>query len=126
MPRILIVDDEPDILEAMQLAVPAHLKGAQIDTAESAVQAIQMASRNTYDAVVTDQRMPGMNGSALLRWFGTNHPGVRRIVMTAFSGPDMVRDAMEAGAELILLKPMEMVDVARQLSALLAEPAPVA
>src|SRR5439155_4115866 len=66
MARILIVDDDPSLLKALPEAVRLRLKGVEVDTCDSATEAIDRIRVIDYDAIVADIKMPGMDGLALL------------------------------------------------------------
>ena len=65
-PRILIVDDDEALLEALPEALRLRMHGIAIDTAESAPEAIELIREVDYDAIVSDIKLPGMDGLALL------------------------------------------------------------
>lgn len=106
--HILLVDDEPDILDALRVAIGHLIPGSTVTAVPSAQDALGQMARSPVDAIVTDERMPGMSGSQLLATVGRTHPQVRRVLMTAFSGAQMREQAREAGAELLLIKPFDL------------------
>src|SRR5207244_4425155 len=74
MARILIVDDDTSLLKALPEAVRLRLKGVQVDTCDSAPQALDRLRVTDYDAIVADIKMPGMDGLALLAEIRTLRP----------------------------------------------------
>lgn len=105
---LLIVDDEPDILESMVEYLAATMPHLQVYTAASGEQALVQAKKIDVDVVVSDLRMPGMNGLALLEAVQRTWPKTHCILMTAFNEADLDRRAKEIGVEKVLRKPFEM------------------
>jgi len=102
MARILLVDDHPETREV--LAQILELNGHSVETAESAEIAWTGISKSMPDAVIVDQRLPGMSGVALLKRIrGT--PGFCALPVVLCSGDDSQRDAaLSAGADDFWLK----------------------
>jgi two-component system NtrC family sensor kinase len=78
-PRLLIVDDEPEV--GALLADILRRKASRIDTAASGQQALKMLARREYDAILTDLRMPEMDGPELFRQIETRWPDRARQVI---------------------------------------------
>ena len=114
VPGVLIVDDEPDILGLLAAAIAKRL-GTRVEVAPSGEDAMAKLRGNGYQVVLTDQRMPGMEGTELLQWVMAEHPKCRRILMTAFSGPDLEKKASAAGAHLVLRKPFRLEQLVEDL-----------
>jgi two-component system, sensor histidine kinase and response regulator len=64
--QILLVDDDPALLEALSAALMLRLEGLGVETADSAKGALQRIEDADYDAIVVDIKMPGMDGLELL------------------------------------------------------------
>ncbi|MES2153987.1 MAG: response regulator [bacterium] len=82
---ILIVDDEPDVLESFRDLLEQSLPGITIRTAASGAAALTML--NDVDLIVADYRMPEMDGIGLLSRCLVLRPEAKRILVTAFPGP---------------------------------------
>ncbi len=80
LPRVLVVDDEPQAVELISLALR---KIADVERAHSAADAWVTIERESFDAVVSDQRMPGMSGLELLGRVAQRGQRVGRILITA-------------------------------------------
>jgi CheY-like chemotaxis protein len=124
MLRVLIVDDDPDILATLAEILPSFVDEIEIDTASSAEEALPLLGRvRGYGAVVRDERMPRMHGLELLARVRAAHPGTLCILMSAFTDPNLREAARRAGVDLFLVKPFTVKALAESLEALLP-PAP--
>ncbi|MFU8804546.1 MAG: response regulator [Bradymonadaceae bacterium] len=91
IPRILIVDDEVHILKAVQRLFMGS--NYEIATANSGEIAIEKLGEKDFAVIISDQRMPGLSGAALLKYAHANHPNTVRIMLT---GNNDVATAIEA------------------------------
>lgn len=89
-PRILFVDDEPNVLSGLRRML--HGKREEWDTGfiNSAEQALEALDRVPIDVVVSDMRMPGMNGAELLAEVRRRSPGTVRIILSGFADKELV------------------------------------
>jgi DNA-binding NarL/FixJ family response regulator len=116
--RVLVVEDEAD---ARELTVRGLRRlGWQADGAEDGLAALEMLAQG-WDAVVTDIRMPRLDGLQLLAELRTRLPGAVRIVVTSFGDKDNVLAALNGGAGYLLEKPFAVRQLADLLGRLLAE-----
>lgn len=120
-PRILVVDDESSIL--MTLAANLELEGFEVTGAESPAQAIELVAQLRFDLVLSDFRMPGMNGLELMRRIRMHDPGVPVVLMTAFALETLVREALGEGAFAVVPKPFSVADILAVTARALARPA---
>lgn len=93
--RILFVDDEPEILRA--LARIARKTDAEIITAQSGKIALEIINQAPVDIIVSDMRMPEMNGSELLKQVAKITPETVRIILSGFADMEMVLSAINDG-----------------------------
>jgi DNA-binding NtrC family response regulator len=109
--NILVVDDEP----AMRLLVTSILKGEghEVTAAANGDEALQLIDRHHYHLVITDLKMPGMSGVALLERVKQDDPETAVILLTAFGTVEGAVDAMRKGAAHYLLKPLANPDELR-------------
>ncbi|GAB6097477.1 sigma-54 dependent transcriptional regulator [Desulfatiferula olefinivorans] len=103
---ILIIDDQPDMLQLLARTLGPDLD-ARITTAPSAEAALERLGRERFDLVLTDIKMPGMDGLALLERIKENRPDQTVVVMTAHGSIDMVIRAMKHGAYDFITKPFD-------------------
>jgi DNA-binding NtrC family response regulator len=103
---ILIVDDD----DRIRASVPGALTSAcdDVRTAASAERALAALAERPADLVLTDVRMPGMDGLELLRLLRERAPDVAVILMTAYDDLPTVATAMREGATDFLVKPLEL------------------
>jgi two-component system response regulator AtoC/two-component system response regulator HupR/HoxA len=105
--RILVVDDEPDIVEALRSSLEGSLP-VEVEGSFSALEALQAMRRRPADLVIADYRMPGMDGLHLLRRVQELRPEAARILMTAYADIGLVVEAVNlAKAARFLRKPLD-------------------
>jgi two-component system, sensor histidine kinase and response regulator len=104
---VLIVDDDLALLEALPEALRLRMGGVTVETADSAAAALaRMADRN-YDVIVTDIRMPGMDGLKLLEEIRTRQPDTPTLIITGHGDNDLVVHALRGGARDFIEKPID-------------------
>lgn len=104
--RALIVDDEPDLRWAIRKSMERN--SYDVKEAESGEEAIELLTNNTFNLVILDYMMPGMNGLAILEKIKKETPEVRVIFMTAHGDDDLAMKSLEMGADDFLHKPFDM------------------
>jgi DNA-binding NtrC family response regulator len=103
--RVLVVDDEPRMAESIATAL--ERRGHECMMARSGEDALAQFARQATDVVVTDLRMPGMDGLALLERLTKVAPGLPVIVLTAHGDIPSAVEAMRRGAFHFLTKPFD-------------------
>lgn len=107
MYRVLLADDEPMILEGMQRLIRWEELGLEIGgLAENGEAALAMLRRERFDILITDIRMPGMDGLSLLREARVARQELRAIVLSGYDDFAYVKEAARLGIENYLLKPV--------------------
>ncbi len=104
---LLVVDDDRTLLEALPRALELGMDGVTVDTAESATVALNRIADTDYDAIVTDIKLPGMDGLQLLAEIRTRRPDTPTIVITGHHENDLIVAALRAGACDFILKPID-------------------
>jgi len=104
---ILIVDDDPALLEALPEALRLRMGGVTVETADSAGAALDRIAVRDYDAIVTDIKMPGMDGLALLAEIRTRRPDTPTLMITAYGENDLIVGALRGGACDFIHKPID-------------------
>jgi PAS domain S-box-containing protein len=105
--RILLVDDDAALLEALPQAILLRMDSITIDTAQSAFDAIERVQEVDYDAIVTDIKMPGMDGLALLEEIDRLRPGTPTLLITGHGEHDLAVQALRGGAYDFVAKPID-------------------
>lgn len=106
-PRILLIDDDPDTLQALQGLIHLRMPHATVETCYSADTALQRLHAHDYDAIVSDVRMPGMNGLSFLREAKRLCPLVSTLIVTAHATQAITAEAYSAGAYDLIHKPID-------------------
>lgn len=104
--RLLIVDDEQDMLRLLKRSLSADLD-CEIETASNAFQAMALLEAGPFDVVLADIRMPGMDGMEFLERVQRTHEGLTVALMTAYGTIDLAVQAIKAGAYDFITKPFE-------------------
>ncbi len=115
--KLLIVDDEP--LKRVVMAEQLKEEGYVVDAYDNPLDADEALSRNSYDVILTDIRMPGLDGISLLKNIKNRNPNQAVIVMTAFGTVETAIEAMKQGAYDYLQKPFSTEELILKLSRLL-------
>ena len=105
----LVVDDEPDMRRT--LVDILQDEGYDVDAAGNGTDAVAMCAEQSYDVVLMDVRMPGLNGVEAFRKIRRHQEGVRVILMSAYVMEDLKRQALEEGVIAYLEKPLNVEKV---------------
>ena len=109
MANILIVDDEQSYRQLLSLVFEGE--GHKIRTAKNGKEAVKLLDDEATDIVISDVRMPDMDGIALLRTAREIFPDVGVILMTAFATVDTAREAFILGADDFIQKPFDVEEL---------------
>ncbi|TMF48941.1 MAG: sigma-54-dependent Fis family transcriptional regulator [Chloroflexi bacterium] len=104
---VLIVDDDVALLQALPETVRLRMEGVAVDTADSGAVALNRLAARDYDAIVTDIKMPGMDGLELLAEIRTRRPDTPTLMITGHGEHDLVVDALRGGAYDFIPKPID-------------------
>jgi PAS domain S-box-containing protein len=105
--RILLVDDDTALLDALPEALRLRMDGIQIDTSETAVDALERIKDTDYDAIVSDIKMPGMDGLALLGEIRELRPATPTLMITGHGERELAVQALRGGAYDFVQKPID-------------------
>jgi len=117
--RVLVVDDEEPLVELATRTLEALGYSAAGFTSSAAALSAFRAEPERFQALITDERMPGMTGSALIREVRGIHKSIPIVLMSGFAGGPVLRNAREAGADEVLKKPLSARDLANSLARVL-------
>ncbi len=105
--RILLVDDDKALLDALPEALQLRMNGIEIDTSETAIEALERIRDTDYDAIVSDIKMPGMDGLALLHEIRELRPTTPTLMITGHGERDLAVQALRGGAYDFVQKPID-------------------
>ena len=106
---ILIADDEQNAREGLRRALEEEDR--RVDTAYDGADAWEKLQKSSYDILITDVRMPGMDGMSLLEEAKKKDPKLEVIMLTAYGSIEMAVDAMKKGAFHYITKPINLDEV---------------
>ncbi|MFH0822925.1 MAG: sigma-54 dependent transcriptional regulator, partial [Pseudomonadota bacterium] len=104
--RLLIVDDEEDMLRLLKRSLSADLD-CDVEIASKASYALKLLEGPPFDVVLTDVRMPGIDGMELLERAKKGRPDLTVVMMTAYGSIDLAVRAIKLGAYDFITKPFE-------------------
>jgi two-component system, sensor histidine kinase and response regulator len=107
LPRILLVDDDPVLLQALPDTLRLRIPELTIDTCLSGLQALERLQNSDYDAVISDIRMPNLDGLALLAKIQSGWPNIPIILMTGHGEEELANRGLQGGAFDFIQKPIE-------------------
>ena len=118
MARILIVDDERDVVLVIRRLLMQN--GHQVSEASNGLAALNLFQSRFFDLIITDLRMPTMDGMSFLREIKKLDPVTPVVILTAFATPETAAEAMERGASIYLAKPFKSEEFLNVIKRLLA------
>ncbi|MFZ7128711.1 MAG: sigma-54-dependent transcriptional regulator [Desulfobacterales bacterium] len=105
-PQILIVDDEADMLRLLKRVISREMD-SDIETAQSAEEALRIFEKKSFDLALLDIRMPGMDGMELLVELKARVPWLTVLMMTAYGAIEVAVEAIKKGAYDFITKPFD-------------------
>lgn len=106
-PRVLIVDDDAALLEALPTALQIRMPDTRVDTCDSAQAALEKIAQIDYDAIISDVKMPEMDGLALLGKIHTLRPDTPTLLITGHGEHDLAIQALRGAAYDFIQKPID-------------------
>lgn len=103
--KLLLVDDEVDFLKS--LSERLSMRGFHVTTATDGNQALEAAKKGSFDIAIVDLRMPGMDGTEVLRLLKAKHKWLEVIMLTGYGTIDAAVEATKLGAHGFLEKPYD-------------------
>ena len=111
--KILLVDDDEWIRDSLSLFFEAE--GCNLLTFETAEEAIKAVKQQAYDIVISDYKLPGMDGLGFLRRVKKSQPMAFEVLITAYANCEILKEAKEIGVQDIIPKPFTSEDVEMSL-----------
>jgi CheY-like chemotaxis protein len=111
--RLLVVDDERPVLEAIKRAFKPYAAQVELQTTTSGVEALLLVSEQKPHGMIIDLNMPDIDGLEVCRRIRARKQmeGVRLITMTSLHSPEVVDQSKQAGALACLAKPLDVQEV---------------
>ncbi len=114
-PQILIVDDDTALLQALPQTLSLRFIGVQADTSDSAQGALELIQEHDYDVIISDIKMPGMDGLALLAKIQELRPETPTLLITGHGEHQLAIQALRGGAYDYIQKPIDRDDLVASL-----------
>src|SRR4051812_45120846 len=122
MARVLVIDDEPKIVDFVSRALSAN--GLEVETATDGARGLELARTGAYDLVILDLMMPGVSGMGVLRGTIEALPQQRVLVLSALSDVESKVRCLELGAADYLTKPFALAELVARVWARLRQASP--
>jgi two-component system response regulator HydG len=117
--RILVVDDDPSMVKT--LLDIFKVKGYEAEAAYSGPEALAKVAAGQFDCILSDIKMPKVNGVELYRAIRASQPDLPVVLMTAYSTDSLVKEGLKEGAIACLTKPLDINALLGFLSSLRKE-----
>jgi len=117
--KMLLIDDDEWIRDS--LSIYFESRGCNLQVLETAEEGIEALKKQDYDIIVTDYRLPGMDGLEFLKRIQDSHPQAMKILITAYRSEDVVSKAIRIGIHDFIDKPFTAKTIEDSLSRLLQE-----
>ncbi len=119
--KVLIVDDEETLTWSLAKSLSRDKGKYEVLIANNGGEALNILSKNKIDLVITDIRMPGINGLDLLVRIKKEHPKTKVIIMTAYGSSDVQKEANRRGSIYYVEKPFEISEIRRVIVDLISK-----
>ena len=110
LPRILVVDDEENVALSLRAGLEAILQ-CEVTAVNGGEQALRLLARQPFDLLITDYKMPGMDGMALAAHIRLLYPETKIVMITAYGSDELCEQAARASVRRILDKPVALEDI---------------
>jgi DNA-binding NtrC family response regulator len=113
--KILVVDDEAPIREVVKKGL-SQMGGYSVEVAQNGLEAMEKIENDVFDLVLTDLKMPEMDGIELLKTIKGTRPEVMVILMTAYGSIETAVEAIKIGADDYITKPIDLNELLIHIS----------
>ncbi len=111
--HLLLVDDDPALLDALSGTLESRLKHIELDTCDSGTKALDLVRVKGYDTIIVDVNMPNMNGLQVLTAVKQLRPETPILMITAHADHGVMAKALAAGATDFIAKPFDREEFVR-------------
>ncbi len=116
--KTLLVDDDELIRDSLSIAFKN--KGCLLQIAETAEEGLQALKREAFDIIISDFKLPRMNGLEFLKLAATSHPNIQKVLITAYGDDHIAAEALEIGVHEFVEKPFTVRALFESLSMMIA------
>ena len=102
--RILVIDDEPDMLMLMSMIIEENTEW-EVETTNNPSEGLKMAMESDYDLVIADLKMPGLDGLEVFEELKEMKPDIPVIIITAYGSLEIADEARSKGVADFITKP---------------------
>jgi len=117
--KMLLIDDDEWIRDS--LCIYFESRGCNLKVLETAEEGVEALKKQAYDIIITDYRLPGMDGLEFLRRIQDSHPQAMKILITAYRSEDVLSKAIRIGIHDFIDKPFTAKTIEDSLSRFLQE-----
>jgi len=117
--KTLLIDDDEWIRDSLTLLFESE--SCSLVALETAEEGIKALTKQSYDIIIVDYRLPGMNGLEFLEWIQDYNPDAVKILITAYSDKDLISRAQKIGVQDFIEKPFTSKAIHKSLSHLIKE-----
>ena len=117
--KILLIDDDEWIRDSLNIFFEAE--GCRIVSVETAEEGLEAVRKQNFDIIITDYRLPGMDGIEFLKQIGTSQKNAKKILITAYKSNLVVEEAKKAGVQHLIAKPFTSETIEASLTYLIAD-----
>ena len=107
--KIMVLDDEPIVCKRLQPAL--EKLGFDVDTFTQSLEALHEIQGTTYDIIITDLKMKGIDGMRFLQEAKKTHPATEVIVITGFATLDTAKESFQKGVFDFIAKPFKLSEI---------------
>jgi DNA-binding NtrC family response regulator len=107
--KIMVLDDEPIVCKRLQPAL--EKLGYEVDTFTQSLEALHEIQETTYDIIITDLKMKGIDGMRFLQEAKKQHPETEVIVITGFATLDTAKESFQHGVFDFIAKPFKLSEI---------------
>jgi DNA-binding NtrC family response regulator len=102
--KILLIDDDEWIRDSLRIFFEAE--GCMISALETAEEGLKALEHQKFEIIITDYKLPGMDGLTFLKQIQSSHPDVKKILITAYKTEAVVNEAKKVGVQHLIAKPI--------------------
>ena len=107
--RILVIDDDKSARLLLERVLTRA--GHSVTLVDSGESGLELLAKDTFDLIITDKNLPGMDGLEVLRLARTKHPRLQAVVITGFPTPETKTSARDLGVFSYVTKPFGVLDI---------------